>query len=217
MMVNFHGCTLPRGWSRTYPNLMSMEAVRGAECYTFAKEYPDKAPWHNTILPFTRNVVGPMDYTPVAFTNGGNPRKTTAGHELALAVVFESGWLHFADRTSAYRELPAEPRKFLQAIPVAWDDTRLLGGYPGKWVAIARRKGDDWYVGVLNGQPAAHQVALELNFLAAGSYTLTAIFDGQQGLEHRTSQLMTKHMVQESLPPRGGIVLQIRKSQAPEN
>jgi hypothetical protein len=215
LLVNFHGCTLPRGWSRTYPHLMSMEAVRGAECYTFAKEFPDKAPCHNTILPFTRNAVGPMDYTPVAFTNGGYPRKTTAGHELALAVVFESGLLHFADRTSAYRELPPEPRKFLQSIPVAWDDTRLLGGYPGKWVAIARRKGTDWYLGVINGEATARDVTLDLSFLDAGSHTMTLILDGEQGFEHRTTQVTAKDTLQECMQPRGGFVARITSSTAP--
>ncbi len=141
LMVNFHGCTAPRGWSRTWPNLMSMEAVKGAECYTFAEDYPAKAPWHNTILPFTRNAVGPMDYTPCAFTDDRYPHRTSNAHELALSVVFETGWLHFADRVSAYRDLPDGPKRFLREVPVVWDDTRLIDGEPGKLAVIARRHG----------------------------------------------------------------------------
>lgn len=80
IMVNFHGCTIPRGWSRTYPHLMSMESVRGAECYTFASEYPQYAPAQNTILPLTRNVIGPMDYTPVVFSDMQYPHITSYGH-----------------------------------------------------------------------------------------------------------------------------------------
>ena len=89
MMVYFHGCIVPRGWDRTYPNLMTHEGVRGAEWYNNGPEFTTTAPEHNTILPFTRNVVGPMDYTPVTFTDSQNPHITTYGHELALSVVFE--------------------------------------------------------------------------------------------------------------------------------
>ncbi|RMF89190.1 MAG: glycoside hydrolase family 97 protein, partial [Planctomycetota bacterium] len=91
ILVNFHGCTIPRGWQRTWPHLMSMEAVKGAECYTFAADFPANAPVHNTILPFTRNAIGSMDYTPVAFSDERYPHITTNAHELALSVVFESG------------------------------------------------------------------------------------------------------------------------------
>jgi alpha-glucosidase len=128
IMVNFHGCTLPRGWERTWPHLMSMEAVRGEECYIFDPKYPERAPMQNTIIPFTRNVVGPMDYTPVTFSDNRNPRRTTAAHELALAVLFETGWIHFADKAGSYLNLPAAPKEFLKHVPVAWDDTRFVAG-----------------------------------------------------------------------------------------
>ncbi len=105
LMVNFHGATIPRGWQRTYPNLMSMEAVYGAEWYNNAPVLTNKAAVHNTTLPFTRNVIGSMDYTPVTFSNSQHPHITSYGHELALAVVFESGLQHFADRPSAYESL----------------------------------------------------------------------------------------------------------------
>ena len=210
LMVNFHGCTLPRGWSRTYPNLMSMESVRGAECYTFASEYPEKAPWHNTILPFTRNVVGPMDYTPVAFTNGGYARRTTVGHELALAIVFESGLLHLADRTSAYRSLPATPRKLLETVPVVWDETRYVAGYPGKYVVLARRSGDRWYLAGINGQHSAREMQLDLSFLGDRQYDVTWIEDGpNDSFTDRQSTETAEDAAQISMPPRGGFVAQI--------
>ena len=207
-VLNFHGCTVPRGWSRTYPHLLSMEAVRGAENYTFSREYPEKAPWHNAILPFTRNVVGPMDYTPVAFTNGGNAPRTTVGHELALSVVFESGLLHFADRVSAYRELPPEPQQWLKTIPVVWDETRLLGGFPGKWLVVARRQGTDWYLGGINGQDQPQPVALEWRFLADGKYALHLIEDGVRDRSFADRQLTVDRTqpLELRLPPRGGFV-----------
>ena len=103
LMVNFHGSTIPRGWEVRFPNIMTMEGVRGAEQYGFDENYSDDAPWLNTILPFTRNVVGSMDYTPVTFGDVKFPHKTTNAHELALAVVFESALQHFADSPASYR------------------------------------------------------------------------------------------------------------------
>jgi alpha-glucosidase len=179
MMVYFHGCTLPRGWSRTYPNLMTMEAVRGAESYSFDKAYPQQAPVHNVIQAFTRNVVGPMDYTPVMFADNVYPHITTYGHELALSVVFESGLLHFADAVKPYLDLPDAPKTFLKQVPAAWDQTHFVAGEPGRFVILARRKGNDWYIGGINGRDIAEQVNVPLAFLGQGRYTMTLIQDGK--------------------------------------
>jgi alpha-glucosidase len=178
IMVNFHGCTLPRGWSRTYPHLMTMEAVRGAECYSFDRRFPAEAPAHNTIVPFTRNAVGPMDYTPVMFIDNVFPHVTTYGHELALPIVFESGWLHFADGMRGYLDLPAAPKTFLRNVPVTWDETRFLAGDPGKFVVLARRDGDAWYVGGINAEQSAREVQVPLSFLGLGRFDVTLISDG---------------------------------------
>ena len=189
IMVNFHGCTLPRGWSRTYPHLMTMEAVRGAECYSFDRVFPAKAPEHNTIIPFTRNAVGPMDYTPVMFADNVYPHITTYGHELALPIVFESGWLHFADGVQAYLDLPAAPKAFLRDVPVVWDETRFLAGEPGKFVVLARRAGDTWYVGGINGQRSAEQMRVPLPFLGSGHYDVALIHDGNDRRAFETRSL----------------------------
>lgn len=111
-MVNFHGATVPRGWQRTYPNLMTTEAVYGAEWYNNTPDLTNKAAVYNTTLPFTRNVIGSMDYTPVTFSNTRYPHITSYAHELALSVVFESGWQHFADKPDAYQSLPEEEKSF---------------------------------------------------------------------------------------------------------
>lgn len=208
ILVNFHGCTAPRGWSRTWPHLMTMEAVKGAECYTFGPEYPEKAPSQNTILPFTRNVVGPMDYTPVTFSHDRFPHLTSNAHELALTVVFESGLLHFADRVSAYRGAPDPVRKWLREIPVAWDETRLAGGYPGQWVAVARRKGNRWYVGGINGQNQPQDISLEFEFLAGDEQAANWIGDAPGGgFDCRKITLSAARPLELQLPPRGGFVL----------
>jgi len=179
MMVYFHGCLVPRGWARTYPNLMTYEGVRGAEWYNNGPEFTSTAPEHNTILPFTRNVVGAMDYTPVTFTNSQFPHLTSYGHELALSVVFESGLQHLADRPEGYYNLPDAAKAFLREVPNAWDDTKLMDGYPGKDIILARRKGDNWYIGGINAELREKKKTLTFSFLPDGkSYQLTLIADG---------------------------------------
>ena len=151
LLVNFHGATLPRGWQRTYPNLISTEAVYGAEWYNNVPTFTDKAAAHNATLPFTRNVIGSMDYTPCAFTDSQHPHITSHAHELALTALFESGIQHLADRPESFLAQPKEVKEYLSNLPTAWDETRLLEGEPGKYVVMARRKGSTWYIAGING------------------------------------------------------------------
>ena len=191
MMVYFHGCIVPRGWERTYPNLMTLEAVRGAEWYNNTPDFTMPAPEHNATLPFTRNVVGPMDYTPVTFTNSQYPHVTSYGHELALSVLFESGIQHFADRPEGYYQLPDAPKTFLKNVPNAWDDIKLLDGYPGKDVVIARRKGNDWYIGGINAELKEKTKTIKFDFLPGGvKYKLTLIADGKHDKDFNTEYLV---------------------------
>jgi len=179
MLVYFHGCIVPRGWSRTYPNLMTYEAVRGAEWYNNGPQFTTTAPAHNTILPFTRNVVGPMDYTPVTFTNSQFPHITSYGHELALSVLFESGLQHFADRPEGYDQLLEPAKQFLRNVPVAWDEVKLLDGFPGRDVTIARRKGKIWYVAGISAERSETSKSISLGFLNQGNkYNMVMIEDG---------------------------------------
>ena len=162
LVVNFHGSTLPRGWSRTWPNLLTMEAVRGAEAYRFAAEYPEKAANYNTIAAPIRTVVGPSDFTPATFSNQKFPRKTTAAHEMALTVVYETGLLHLADTPESYLSLPEEAVTFFKNVPVTWDETRLLAAEPGKLFVIARRKGESWYIAGINGKKEVQKIQIDL-------------------------------------------------------
>jgi hypothetical protein len=211
MMVYFHGCIVPRGWSRTYPNLMTMEAVRGAEWYNNGPDFTMTAPEHNTILPFTRNVVGPMDYTPVTFTNSQYPHITSYGHELALSVLFESGIQHFADRPEGYDELPDAAKTFLKEVPNAWDDTKLLDGYPGKDIIIARRKGNNWYVGGISAdQRREMKKTIKFDFLPDSiQYKLTVIADGKHDKAFDTQYLVVdkSSSVDVKILRRGGFVM----------
>jgi alpha-glucosidase len=212
IMVNFHGCTMPRGWNRTWPNLVSMEAVRGAESYGFDTTYTEKAVWHNTILPFTRNVIGSMDYTPVTFSNQKFPHKTSFGHELALSVVYESGILHLADNCESYRSLPEEPKSFLKNIPVVWDDSKLLAGYPGEDCVIARKTGDTWYIGGINGSSEKKSWEIDLTRLRGNDFSGFVITDGETGKQFSYSELTIKagDKIFVSVLPFGGFVSKLK-------
>ncbi len=181
LMVNFHGCTIPRGWQRTWSNLMTMEAVRGGEHYSFTSEpnFAELSTAQNTVLPFTRNVIGSMDFTPVQFGPQVRQHLTSNAHEAALGVVFESGIQHLADSAAAYRAAAPEFRAYLAGLPTAWDETRLLSGYPGKSVVIARRKDARWYVAGISASPAPGALPVDLGFLKGARYTATVLFDGK--------------------------------------
>jgi hypothetical protein len=188
LLCNFHGCTIPRGWQRTYPHLVSMEAVRGSEFYSFPSEpdYGLLAPRQNTIHPFLRNVIGSMDYTPVLFSHLTVDARTTKAHEAALAVVFESGVQHFCDGPDVYRNLPGDWRDYLSQVPTAWDETRLLAGAPGAHVVIARRNGARWYVAGINGEDARKEIAFDLSRLAGlGQEAVILTDDGGGGFASR--------------------------------
>jgi alpha-glucosidase len=211
LLVDFHGCTLPRGWSREFPNLVTMEAVYGAEQYKAHQEMAEGGPRHNTILPFTRNVVGSMDYTPVTFSDAKFPHKTTNAHELALSVVFESGVQHFADSVESYRSLPESPRQFLKDVPAAWDETRALSGEPARSVVIARRAGNVWYVGGINGRNTAEAVPLSLAFLGSGDWQLTLIRDGDSDRTFDTSSrtVTARDTIDVSVRANGGFACRL--------
>jgi hypothetical protein len=211
LLVNFHGCTLPRGWSREFPHLVGMEGVMGAEQYKFSAEYQARSAWHNTVLPFTRNVPGEMDYTPVTFTDHKYPHRTTNAHELALSVVFEVGIQHLADSDKSYRALPDGPKTFLKQVPAAWDEMRVLSGEPGKSVVIARRAGDVWYVGGISGEAAPRDARVALGFLAAGPWSMTLISDGTDDRAFAPSAraVTRQDVIEVPMRGRGGFVMRI--------
>lgn len=166
LLVNFHGATIPRGWQRTYPHLLTTEAVYGAEWYNNNGVLTNKAACHNATLPFTRNVIGPMDYTPCAFSDSQHPHITTHGHELALTVLFESGLQHLADRPESFLAQPREVQEFFGDLPAAWDDTKLISGYPGEYVALARRSGERWFIAIINGTDSPKEISLDWSRIA---------------------------------------------------
>lgn len=213
IMVNFHGCTIPRGWPRTWPNLLSMESVRGAESYLFAKDFPERAPAHNVHLAFTRNVIGPMDYTPVTFSDNTYPHITTNAHELALSIVFETGILHLADKVQSYSTLAKPIKEFLSNVPVVWDETKFITGSPSSDVMIARRSGDTWYVGYINGTNKSKEVKMDLSFLPDADYSVDVFSDGKDNHSIDVSSFDAKDLTKQAVKvlPYGGFVVVLNK------
>ena len=205
LLVNFHGATIPRGWQRTWPNLMSTEGVYGAEWYNNVGTFTQKAACHNATLPFTRNVIGPMDYTPCAFSDSQHPHITTHAHELALTVLFESALQHLADRPESLLAQPQEVQAFFGMLPSVWDETRYVSGYPGESVVLARHRGDTWYVAGINGTDQERTLAVPLGFVKGKTATLFA--DG----EPWSITQLNKLPKQVTCKPRGGFVLVIKK------
>uniref|UniRef100_UPI003592F2E7 glycoside hydrolase family 97 protein n=1 Tax=Aquiflexum sp. TaxID=1872584 RepID=UPI003592F2E7 len=213
IMVNFHGSTMPRGWARTWPNLMTMESARGMETYIFGRDFPDRAPLHNVHLVFTRNVVGSMDYTPLAFSDSRYPRITSFGHELALGVIFESGVVHPADALGSYKSLPDPVLKFISELPVVWEETRLLSGHPSSDALIARNHDNAWYLGYINGLDKTHTVEVDLGLLEDGTYQMELIADGEnkKSFSFENSEVSSTDRPSIAVLPHGGFVMKLVK------
>lgn len=205
LLVNFHGAPIPRGWQKTWPNLLSTEGVYGAEWYNNVPTFTDKAASHNTTLPFTRNVIGPMDYTPCAFSDSQHPHITSLAHELALTVLYESGLQHLADRPESFLAQPKEVQDFLGQLPTVWDETRYVSGYPGESAVLARRSGNTWYVAGINGKDAPQILKTNLSFIGKGSVQMFAD-DASSNWQIST---ISKLPSQIECQPRGGFVMKI--------
>ena len=209
LVVDLHGCTLPRGWQRTWPNLLTAEAVLGTESYFYEPTFSERAAELNTILPFTRNAVAPMDYTPVALTLKRFPRKTTAAHELATAVVFTSGLICFSDRPERFGSLPKEAQQALRDMPATWDESRCLLAEPGEAVVFARRKGSTWFIAGLNGTSQSRSLTLDLGAFR-GSDRATLLSEGTDPVMLiQSTALKRPRKWHHTLPPRGGFILRL--------
>jgi hypothetical protein len=209
LMVNCHGATLPRGWQRTYPNLVTAEAVRGFEYVTFEQPNADHQPNHSCMLPFTRNVFDPMDFTPVCFSEvPGIKRITSNGFELALSVVFWSGIQHFAETPRGMATAPDYVKNFLREIPNHWDDTKFVDGFPGKFAVIARKFKNTWYVAGINGENIEKTLNCELPFVESTKKG-TLITDGKDNRSFRTEKITIypNKPVEINLKGHGGFVI----------
>jgi len=199
LMIDYHGAFKPDGLRRTYPNLMTREGVMGKE---YLKVTARVTPAHNATLPFTRMLAGPMDYTPGAFNNTNLahfvPRHfmpmglNTRAQELALFVVFESELEMVSDYPEAYAG--QKEFDFIRRVPCTWDEVRSIGGMPMQWITLARRSGNDWYVGSLTDW-IARDVKVPLSFLGDGKYMAEIYADAADAAEEPTHTILTRQTV----------------------
>ena len=195
LLVNFHGAAIPRGWQRTYPNLMSVEAVYGSEWYNNKPTLTDNAAWHNCTLPFTRNVIGPMDYTPGIFEmdiNKLNPNShthanTTLTRQLALYVTMYSPLQMAADLPENYERF-MDAFQFIKDVAVDWDDSRYLEAEPGRYITVARKaKGtNDWFIGCTTSEHG-HASTLKLDFLDADKQYIATVYADAKDADYKTN------------------------------
>ncbi len=210
ILINTHGSTIPRGWTKTFPNLLTMESVMGAEFYG-TPEWPELAPIQNTVYPFIRDVVGPTDYTPFTLSTrrGGYPRITSNAHELALTVHYETGLLHIAEWADYLREQPEFIIEFLKNVPVVWDDIHFISGYPGDYSVLARRSGSDYYISGINGKKDNRTVSFTPDFLEPGDYKAMYYLDGEEFQTFRleTGKASPEESISIDMIPQGGFVV----------
>ena len=197
---------MPRGWERTWPHLVTMEAVRGGEVHRFGKQdWLDVEARHNVNLVFTRNVVGPMDYTPGNLSRvakAGMPQ-TTVAHQLALGFLFYSGVQHWCDKPEVYRGLEEPVRELLKTAPIRWDETRLIAGEPHRFAVVARRAGDVWVIAGANGEAEERSVAIDWKEFGAGEVKVFGDAEGGDAVRLQESDEVV-------MAPKGGFVATVK-------
>ena len=186
LMVIFHGCTMPRGWERMYPNYVGSEAVLASENMVFNQSFCDNEAFNACLHPFIRNSLGCMEYGGTFLNkrlnkgnDGGTTRVTTDIFQLAAAVVYQNPIQNFAITPNNLTDVPAFELDFLKAVPTTWDEVRFIDGYPGRYVVLARRHGQDWYVAAMNAGKETLKLTVELPMLAGSE--VDYYHDGKDG------------------------------------
>ena len=209
----FHGCTLPRGWERMYPNYVASEAVLASENLHFGQGACDAEATNGCIHPFIRNTVGSMDFGGStlnkfygADNKRGTIRRTSDVYALATAVLFQSSVQHFAMAPNNLTDAPAWAVDFMRQVPTTWDEVRFLDGYPGRYVVLARRSGDKWYVVGINAQKSPLKLTLPLPMFAKGTTVTCYTDDAQLAGSCKAVKLKSAKMKVE-IPCNGGLVI----------
>ena len=210
IMVIFHGCTLPRGWERMFPNFVAAEAILASENLHFSQGFCDaEARDCGTMYPFTRNTVASMDFGGSALNkyynannNRGSRRVTSDVYALATAVLFQSPVQHFALAPNNLTDAPAYAIDFMKSVPTKWDEVRFIDGYPGKYVIFARRAGDKWYIAGVNAMETPLKQTLTLPMIE-GKSSVTLYQNG----EMKEAKLSKRQTIKVEIPTNGGFVI----------
>lgn len=215
LLVIFHGCTLPRGWERMYPNFASSEAVLASENLHFSQGSCDNEAFNATLHPFIRNTVGSMDFGGSALNKyynadnapRGSRRVTSDVYALATAVLFQSPVQHFALAPNNLTDAPAWAIDFMKEVPTTWDEVRFIDGYPGKYVILARRHGDKWYIAGVNAQKETLKLKVNLPMFSNGEKV--RLFSDDKVLQGSVKQIGIgkKQELQLAIPCNGGVLI----------
>jgi len=214
----FHGCTLPRGWERMYPNYVSSEAVLASENVFFTDYHAQQEPFQLTIHPFCRNAVGAMDWGGIIMNKylskdnrSRHQRHTTNAFELASGITNQSALQCVAMQPNNLDELPDVELDFLRQLPTTWDETRFIDGYPGRYVVMARRHGSQWYVAGLNAGQQLLRLTLDLSFIGSSAATLITDYANKNGAVagcvKKTLNIGKKGQAKVTIQPNGGLII----------
>ena len=213
LQVIFHGCTLPRGWERMYPNFVASEAILASENLFFGERATIREGFDLTLHPFCRNATATMDWGGIIMNRHmsrdnatRHTRKTTDIFELASGIIMQTSIQCVAIQPNNLTELPQFELDYLRQLPTTWDETRFVDGYPGKFVVLARRHGNNWYIAGLNAEPVVKKLTLQLPMLAG--QTVSYYTDNKKGEPQLTTlKVDKKGNVKVEIQPNGGIIL----------
>ncbi len=216
LLVIFHGCTLPRGWERMYPNYAASEAVLASENLHFNQRSCNAEAFNACLHPFIRNTVGSMDFGGSALNefynannkpNQGSKRMTSDVFALATAVMFQSAVQHFALAPNNFTDAPEWAIDFMKKVPTTWDEIRFIDGYPGKYVVLARRHGKNWYIAGVNAQKETIKLNVELPMLPTGKEV--EFYSDDENLNGKVTsiKLDKNHKLELTIPCNGGALV----------
>lgn len=213
LMVIFHGCTLPRGWERMYPNYVGSEAVLASENLVFDQHFCDNEAFNATLHPFIRNAVGCMEFGGVFLNkrlnrgnDGGTIRRTTDIFQLATAVLFQNPIQNFALAPNNLTDAPQICLDFMKQVPTTWDETRFIDGYPGRYIVLARRHGNTWYIAAANATAEPLKLKLDLPMLAGQEVSLYSD-DKKMQPQLKLQKIKADGSLQLTVQPQGGAVI----------
>lgn len=213
LMVIFHGCTLPRGWERMYPNYVGSEAVLASENLVFSQHFCDNEAFNATLHPFIRNAVGCMEFGGVFLNkrlnrsnDGGTIRRTTDIFQLATAVLFQNPIQNFALAPNNLTDAPQICLDFMKQVATTWDETRFIDGYPGRYIVLARRHGNTWYIAAANATAEPLKLKLDLPMLAGQEVSLYSD-DKKMQPQLKLQKIKTDGSLQLTVQPQGGAVI----------
>ena len=213
LMVIFHGCTLPRGWERMYPNYVGSEAVLASENLVFSQHFCDNEAFNATLHPFIRNAVGCMEFGGVFLNkrlnrsnDGGTIRRTTDIFQLATAVLFQNPIQNFALAPNNLTDAPQICLDFMKQVATTWDETRFIDGYPGRYIVLARRHGNTWYIAAANATVEPLKLKLDLPMLAGQEVSLYSD-DKKMQPQLKLQRIKADGSLQLTVQPQGGAVI----------